>query len=625
MISQIFARRGPSGPRRLAAALGLLIGSVCSAAAQAPPSLMWESSIGSDAENEESWSSARLSPTRFVAVGRTKFKSIVFNTRIRALTVFTNQQGDSLEEQQRQRYYRNPNEDADYTAVAATDHGDFYAYGLSQTTPGNALTYLTRLDSTGQVRWEVPTETVPGFGVTHGDYLTAFPGNVWITSSRSELTPRYSQCRVMRYDLHGQLVWERRYGYYANGIAAVPRPDGTYWVVSNDYARQPGSLQTTYFGKDIRLEKMSVGGDSLGTAWLGAYPVYEEAITAKATTDGGLVLTARQAAPPSNHDAEGVLIKVDSSGAEQWRYVWPGRPSWAPGTDYRTTGPWLYDVQELANGHFLLTGRLYLPVLGTYLLEVAPPAGPGQPATEVWRSAPITGGSPQQLYLAGDSAGTVQAFGFSVTLPPVGFSDSNVYVAQFTGVSAPAVIDYCATPPSRPAATMGPLVGDSIAFEVATAGQSAGPSHAEISLVEWDFGDGTPRRDGWLITHHFASPAPVAVRVRVCNNLGCCRDTTFYPFGVPPLSTGVDHPGAVAVAHTVSIYPNPSASGQFTLRAPQVGATYTVADAVGRTVAAGALPGAETVLDLRAQPAGVYCLRLTWPDGRAISKRLVRW
>ena len=50
-----------------------------------------------------------------------------------------------------------------------------------------------------------------------------------------------------------------------------------------------------------------------------------------------------------------------------------------------------------------------------------------------------------------------------------------------------------------------------------------------------------------------------------------------------------------------------------------------VMDAVGRTVAAGALSGPETTLDLRTQSAGVYALRLTWPDGRAVSKRLVRW
>ena len=39
------------------------------------------------------------------------------------------------------------------------------------------------------------------------------------------------------------------------------------------------------------------------------------------------------------------------------------------------------------------------------------------------------------------------------------------------------------------------------------------------------------------------------------------------------------------------------------------------------------LPEATRVeaLDLRAQAPGVYALRLVWPDGRAVTKRLVRW
>ncbi len=71
-------------------------------------------------------------------------------------------------------------------------------------------------------------------------------------------------------------------------------------------------------------------------------------------------------------------------------------------------------------------------------------------------------------------------------------------------------------------------------------------------------------------------------------------------------------------------WPNPAPDGRFTVRADQPGARYTVLDAVGREVAAGALPTAETALDLNQQPPGLYLLRLQWPDGRIATRRLVR-
>ncbi len=99
------------------------------------------------------------------------------------------------------------------------------------------------------------------------------------------------------------------------------------------------------------------------------------------------------------------------------------------------------------------------------------------------------------------------------------------------------------------------------------------------------------------------------------NNLGCQTCVALYPLSVAPEK-----------ASSVSISPNPSTSGAFTIHVGAVQpATFTVHDALGRLVRLGQLTSAETDLDLRAQPAGVYILRLTWPDGRTLSKRLLRW
>lgn len=50
----------------------------------------------------------------------------------------------------------------------------------------------------------------------------------------------------------------------------------------------------------------------------------------------------------------------------------------------------------------------------------------------------------------------------------------------------------------------------------------------------------------------------------------------------------------------------------------------SVTDAMGRTVWQGATTGAESVLDLRGQAAGLYLLKLRWPAGHSRHYKLVR-
>ena len=74
----------------------------------------------------------------------------------------------------------------------------------------------------------------------------------------------------------------------------------------------------------------------------------------------------------------------------------------------------------------------------------------------------------------------------------------------------------------------------------------------------------------------------------------------------------------------VTVYPNPSADGRFTVQLTKPGARLTVTDALGRTLWRGTSAEAETTLDLSRQPSGLYLLRLTWPDGRTLTRKLLR-
>ena len=83
-----------------------------------------------------------------------------------------------------------------------------------------------------------------------------------------------------------------------------------------------------------------------------------------------------------------------------------------------------------------------------------------------------------------------------------------------------------------------------------------------------------------------------------------------------------------AVAAALSVYPNPSTNGLFSLASLQrpglATAPLSVTDALGKVVVQqGAAPGSAAngrSLDLRGLPAGVYLLRLDTPDGTVVRK-----
>ncbi|GAA3965837.1 T9SS type A sorting domain-containing protein [Hymenobacter antarcticus] len=81
----------------------------------------------------------------------------------------------------------------------------------------------------------------------------------------------------------------------------------------------------------------------------------------------------------------------------------------------------------------------------------------------------------------------------------------------------------------------------------------------------------------------------------------------------------------------VSAYPNPSATGLFTLSTSETGllaAPFSVTDALGRVVLRQAAEQASAApvrtVDLRSQSAGVYCLRLDSPRGPVVKQLVIR-
>ena len=81
-----------------------------------------------------------------------------------------------------------------------------------------------------------------------------------------------------------------------------------------------------------------------------------------------------------------------------------------------------------------------------------------------------------------------------------------------------------------------------------------------------------------------------------------------------------------ALAQQLSLYPNPTTSGQVQLVRPAAwGAVQVqVLSSVGQLVQTTRLAATEPGLDVRTLPVGVYTLRLTTQQGQTLTKRLVR-
>lgn len=73
----------------------------------------------------------------------------------------------------------------------------------------------------------------------------------------------------------------------------------------------------------------------------------------------------------------------------------------------------------------------------------------------------------------------------------------------------------------------------------------------------------------------------------------------------------------------LTVAPNPSADGRFTLHGLTAAVLYRIHDALGRQVSAGCLTIEQAVVELTNVPAGIYWLRGTKPGGASFTRRLI--
>ncbi len=456
--------------------------------------------------------------------------------------------------------------------------------------PSVALT-LQHLDAAGQAdqpvrTWQEPTTS---FYPISGDALLPLPDGGMALIGNSNRTGYTSRGNLWRFTPQGDTLWMRTYTD-TSGLGMLPRggcrmADGGFALVGEYGVTNPSAANA----RDIFLLRT----DSLGREqWRRTYHqgYLDIAWYALATPDGGVLLSGGTYPFTTGNtiQADGLIIKVDALGQDQWRTVFGG--SW-----FDVSGPTLLTP----DGGYVVSGctsdtvdryQLYCeprPTLfwfdsvGSLLRERA--YGPARQATGTYRLLALPDGG---YLLGGQSSDT--------TNPR---QAGNLVAEGF-------LLRVCAD-------------GDSVwyrSYKKLTGGFSHNYLRDVKRTADGGFvGSGfvTPRRpdtgttDAWVFKtdadgHLQAGGAPSSV---VCRPVGLA----------PATETGA-----------VNLWPNPAPDGRYQLTVEQPGAHGVVTDALGRVVWQGLLSSTETVVDLSHQPVGLYVLRLTWPTGQSVTKKLVR-
>lgn len=457
--------------------------------------------------------------------------------------------------------------------------------------------YLVNLDSLGAIQRMHKIFTRPE------DMITVPDGTLLTGRIRVTLSSRTRSSTVLTLLGHdGREKWRRFFGSeHTIGVGAAPQRDGSYVVAT--FGLVPGSGSPEFYAYDNKLYRVSATGDSLDQVVYGTAGYHDEPARVIGTTDGGVAVVGWRSLT-FNQPREGVLTKLDSAFNVEWQYILPSNLGSAG------SGSAFFDVRELPGGRFIVLGTS-----GTvpHLAVINPPAAGGSTGYATFQYRPAYYAY-RMVYDEADSTAYLSGTRYAAGTTDVGLQ-------RLGGLIPPAPSTFCDRPPVVPAPTYGPPQGTTVAFALDSATTRPGPRHGVVSLVTWDWGDGSAPDTGWVATHTFASTAPVRVRVCATNNLSCRSCTEVFPFGPVGRAESDD-------ALSFAVFPNPSADGRYTIQldthTTPAGAALTVADALGREVWRGTVTSARTVLDLRTQPPGFYLLRLTTPDGRTSARRLVR-
>jgi len=461
----------------------------------------------------------------------------------------------------------------------------YVAVGKASLTTGSSrdALLLAFFDSTGQLlrtRFFERARARSLYSGSHDALIRTRDGGMAMAGDMIDSTGTH--CGIFwRFNAQGDTLWTRLYygPFDVQMFNDCQLPNGDFILTGQQYLSASGST----------ADALVMRTDSLGRIrWRRTYHIQprDAANRPVPTRDGGLLVTGTCVTATSSFNRDWLLLKLDSTGRRQWHKVFGG-----PYSD--GDGPLL----PTSDGGYLAAGAISA------------------------RTVPVNQSLIKVTLLKLDSTGQVQ---WERRYNPQGIAVGPVAMRALSDGT------YLLAGQGRDTVGTTAATGSPVGFMLNVCANGDSLWHRTYK------GPGTQNQhylrnvqvtpDGGFVGTGFLFPGPPAYPTEDIWLFKTDRYGYLQAGGAPPTATcpvvGLPKAGP-ATGFDVQLYPMPSPTGRFTLGMPSP-ACLTVTDVLGRLVYQTEAREPETQLDLSHQPSGLYLLRLTWPDGRTLTRKLLR-
>ncbi|RME05389.1 MAG: hypothetical protein D6803_09035, partial [Anaerolineae bacterium] len=248
-------------------------------------------------------------------------------------------QGDILWE----KTYGGRRVDQAWSVDTTRDGGYIVAGGTESFGAGGADYWLLKLDAQGEIEWQKTYggKEDDGGGGDYEEYVVRAledrDGNFVLASESASFGPGDIAIWVLKLDPQGQILWQKAYGgeYEESLWTFTELPGGGYLL--------PGV--TTSFSPDLSGDlwvlQIDAQGEILWQRLYGLAELWDEALTAGVTSDGGSLIGGYY---EEENDWDWTLLRLDAEGQLLWS------------RKYEYAWDWPNAVQALEDGGFAVAG-----------------------------------------------------------------------------------------------------------------------------------------------------------------------------------------------------------------------------------------------------------------------------
>ncbi|HRI60571.1 MAG TPA: gliding motility-associated C-terminal domain-containing protein [Saprospiraceae bacterium] len=216
--------------------------------------------------------------------------------------------------------------------------------------------YLAKFSSDGNLLWERFYDDIASYQESFSE-VTVGAGYLLAAGTREEppITHQDSDLWIVRFDLDGNVIWEKIFGDLNSdiGLNLQPAPNGDFWVNNRHYFNDNNTSGNNWgAGNDVWLlrfnedgelqQKVVAGGDST-----------DRFHTLKRTSDGGLIgagfSNSSDLSVPALGASDLWVVKFDNAGNIEWQRLYGG-----------SDGETAYDIDEIpgTGGYYVLGSSL---------------------------------------------------------------------------------------------------------------------------------------------------------------------------------------------------------------------------------------------------------------------------